>query len=100
VDDEDFANNLMAFMFMNKQVDYFKEPEEFRKRLENYPKNITIIIDNNFSTSHEKGINIMKELHELGFTKLYLLSGEHFNPGDLPDYFVTIRKDKIDEINF
>ena len=87
-------------MFMDKQVDYFKKPQEFRKRLASYPKNITIIIDNNFSTSHEKGINILKELHELGFTKLYLLSGEHLNADDLPDYLVAIRKDKIDEIDF
>jgi signal transduction histidine kinase len=99
-DDEAFANNLMTFMFMDKRVDYFKEPQEFRKRLESYPKNITIIVDNNFSTSYEKGINILKELHELGFTKLYLLSGEHLNPDDLPDYLVAIRKDKIDEIDF
>lgn len=99
-DDEAFAHNLMAFIFMDKKVDYFKAPQEFRKRLDSYPKNIIIIIDNNFSTSHEKGIKIIKELHELGFTKLYLLSGEHFNPDDLPDYLVAIRKDEVDEFNF
>jgi len=45
-------------------------------------------------------LNILKELYELGFTQLYLLSGEHLNADDLPDYLVAIRKDKIDEIDF
>ncbi len=39
-------------------------------------------------------IPIAKELHDQGYQRLYLLSGEIFNQGDIPSYLTVIKKEE------
>ena len=41
---------------------------------------------------------LAKALHEAGFSRLYLLTGQVFEQGELPEYLIAILKSDIDEI--
>lgn len=38
------------------------------------------------------GVELAKKLHNQGFTRLYIASGENFEEGALPDYLKAIPK--------
>lgn len=98
-DDKAFAHSVMNFLLSDKQVDYFEDPLSFKQKIGSYPKDTLIYLDNNFKSAGVLGIDLARELHALGFTKLYLLSGDVFKPGELPDYLTAIRKDDIEKIS-
>ncbi len=41
---------------------------------------------------------VLVKLAVLGYTRLYLLSGEVFKTGDIPSYLTVIRNDRIERI--
>lgn len=95
VDDEKMATQtLVAEYFNNLIVDQYDNPFEFLDEVDKYTKDTKIVLDNYYyaedgSTCKIDGISIAKELHEKGFTKLFLLSGENFT---VPDYLTLILK--------
>jgi PAS domain S-box-containing protein len=97
-DDKGFADALAAFAFCNKQVDRYYNPEHFLQNISKYSKETKILLDNNYQNSKLMGWNIAQQLHELGYTSLYLLSGEVFDQDNMPTYLTVIRKDDIDRI--
>ena len=50
------------------------------------------MLDQNYSNSHLKGTEIAEKLHGMGFTRLYLLSGENLSAIHLPQYLTGIQK--------
>ncbi|MDO8954750.1 MAG: PAS domain-containing sensor histidine kinase [Gammaproteobacteria bacterium] len=97
-DDKTFAQNLILFAFRNKVADHYTNPSHFLKNLSSYPKETRIFLDNNFAIADITGIELAKQLHEQGYSQLYLLTGDTFSNGDLPDYLTVIRKDDINSI--
>jgi PAS domain S-box-containing protein len=97
-DDEIFSNNLVTYIFGGKVVDQYLNPEDLLKNVHRYTKDTKIYLDNNYFTSMRTGIDVAKELHEKGYERLYLLSGEVFEKGKVPNYLTVIRKDDIDGI--
>jgi len=96
-DDAEFARDIIRYVFSQDKVDYFEDPKEFMKAAARYPKETRIYLDNHFKAG-VRGVKLAKELHELGYHRLYLISGDTFKPGELPDYIKVIRKDDIDNI--
>ena len=43
-----------------------------------------------------KGLEVAERLHALEFTRLFLVSGDYFAPGALPEYLTFLRKPDID----
>lgn len=97
-DDERFSDQLVFYVFENKIVDQYLNPEHFLKNAHRYPKDTKIYLDNNYANSWLKGVDVARELHEQGYERLYLLSGDTFQKGELPDYLTVIRKDDIEGI--
>lgn len=97
-DNRNFAQTLIDFVFDQDVVDYYFDPRQLLENLAKYPKNTRIYLDNNFTMVDEQGVDIAKNLHELGFTRLYLLSGDTFKPGEIPSYLTVILKTEIDKI--
>jgi PAS domain S-box-containing protein len=97
-DNETFAQTLIDFIFDQDVVDYYRDPRKLLANLNQYPKDTRIYLDNNFTMVDELGIDFAKNLHELGFTRLYLLSGDTFKPGEIPSYLTVIIKTDIDKI--
>lgn len=97
-DDKFFAKNLILYAFNGYRTEYFSDPQEFLACNSSYPKDIKIYLDNNFTSGEINGVDLAKQLHEQGFTHLYLLTGDTFQPGEVPEYLTVIRKDNIEKI--
>ncbi len=97
-DNQSFSQTVIDFIFDENIVDYYSDPRKFLANLGKYPKDTRIYLDNNYTMVDTLGIEIAKDLHELGFTRLYLLSGDVFKPGDVPNYVKAILKTDIDKI--
>lgn len=94
-DDELFVNSLADFVVANnKTVAKYYDPLIFLKELSQYAKDTMICMDNNFNSSID-GLGLAKQLHELGYTKLCLLSGADFKPNDVPAYLTMVLKTDI-----
>lgn len=91
-DDRTFVNMLVLHVFADQDTEEYYKPEDFLKNVGKYRKDTKIFLDNNYATSDLKGLDIAKELHELGYHQLYLLSGEVFGVDDVPSYLTIIEK--------
>lgn len=97
-DDEQFVKTLILFAFGDKMVDKYHDPYHFLENVSQYSKDTPIYLDNNFATVDLTGMEIAKQLHDKGYSRLYILSGEVFKEQDIPSYVTFIRKDDIDSI--
>lgn len=96
-DDENYVNVLISFAFQGQTVSQYHDPQSFLAALPNLPRHMKVFLDNNFNGARIKGLDIANRLDELGFTRLYLLSGEVLND-EIPDYLTVINKSDIDRI--
>ena len=98
VDDDPMVTDLQCQLLLPHVVDVYRTPYELMKNIEPtciYSKDTAVFLDYNFDNAPEiKGIDIAKKLHEFGFTKLYLLSGQDFEGTDLeiPEYLTVLPK--------
>lgn len=51
------------------------------------PVNVPVYIDRNLAAG-EYGIEVAKKLHNKGFTKLYIASGDELHKSELPDFLL------------
>jgi PAS domain S-box-containing protein len=97
-DDKAFINTLLLFAFDEQITEEYHNPEHFLKNVDKYAKDTKIYLDNNYATSELKGLGVAKELHARGYTRLYLLSGEAFKEGEIPDYLTVIGKNDVERL--
>ncbi len=101
-DDEDLlAAVTRAMQTRNKVIDTYSSVYKFLENKAVYPKDVKIILDNQFQREYARGIEIAQELHEAGYTRLYLFSGEYFDSsqdGVIPPYLTVIFKTDIDRL--
>ncbi|MBS0358569.1 MAG: PAS domain S-box protein [Proteobacteria bacterium] len=99
VDDDALLTNMLTqFVFSEKQVAVYHDPEHFLSEAAQYAKDTSIYLDCNFEGSKILGTELARQLHERGYTCLYLLTGQAFEMGSLPSYLTVLRKDDIDSI--
>ena len=93
IDDDQLLADSVANLFRNKfeGVEAYYNPKHFLKNLSQYSKDTIICMDHDFK-AQINGFELAKQLHELGFTKLYLFTGRQFAPEEIPDYLITILK--------
>lgn len=97
-DNKSFVDRLILFLFPDKAVHQYQNPEYFLSQVSKYPKNTKICLDHRFDTDDINGIELAQNLHQLGYQHLYLLSGDRFEPGELPEYLTLLLKDDIENI--
>lgn len=97
-DDQNFAESMMISVFLNLAVDHYADPRHFLQNVSKYSKDTKICLDNNFATGGLHGLDIAEQLHEQGYTRLYILSGEVFDKNKIPSYLTVVRKDDIESI--
>lgn len=78
-------------------MDIYDDPVDFLKNLGKYSKEIQIFLDNDLN-SDLSGIDLAKQLYEMGFTQLYLISGKDFEKDEIPNYVTVIAKTDIEDI--
>jgi len=98
VDDDQRLLDSFTFFAFNKKVATYQDPRHFLDNVNQYPKDTKIMLDNHFANYDRKGIQIAEQLHALGFTQLYLLSGESFSKCEVPNYLTAIMKTDLDQV--
>ena len=96
IDDDELLVDSLVDFFQNKGivVDAYYKPKNFLDRLSQYPKNTKICMDNDFHCQIT-GVELAKQLHETGFTQLYLFSGKDFEKDEIPNYLKVITKEDL-----
>lgn len=98
-DDEEFANTLKNFLFIGKLVDCYYHPQKFLEQISQYPKDTKICLDNNFvDAGGMTGLKLAEQLYNMGYSKLYLLSGDDFKKDEIPSYLTAILKTDFENI--
>lgn len=97
-DDEHLSDNMVNYVFSDKVVDQYRNPEDLLENLHRYSKDTKIYLDQNYDNSWLKGMDLAKELHEKGYKRLYVLSGEVFNEKEIPPYVTAIWKCDLDAL--
>lgn len=98
----DDTRNLIDFLtaIFDKKIIYYQRPEQLLADLDKYPLDTKILLDNHIPGARS-GIETAKELHEKGYTHLYLLTAEMWQQAQLPKYLTLIIKtdsEKIEEV--
>jgi signal transduction histidine kinase len=97
-DNQMYSKMLMRFAFPHQLVEEYYDPEVFLESVAKYPKEVKICLDNHFANSDLTGLDLARQLHEKGYSRLYLLSGKDFNKKDIPKYLTAIAKDDLHAI--
>lgn len=99
-DSETLANAIVLLLsYKGKAVDKYDNPKRFLENIAQYSKYTKICMDNDFGSKCISGIELAKQLHEAGFTKLCLFSGKDFDKGEVPDYLTVIKKGDQDYLD-
>ena len=72
---------MIRYRINEKQIITFSDPYELLKNASQYNKDTPIYIDVELNDGI-RGENISKELHDLGFTEIYLATGHSVNDFD------------------
>lgn len=101
IDDNELIINATVtfFEYKNKKADKYYKPESFLNNLSKYDKDTIMLIDHEFKGSKLNGFDVAKQLHEQGFTRLYLFSGRDFEKSEVPNYLTVILKTDIDALS-
>lgn len=99
IDDEKFFTDALSLYLQMKNeslvIDKYYHPEEFLKNVSIYPKNTRISIDYDFKKGMN-GIDLAEQLHNTGYTKLFLVSGKLEIIEKIPRYLTVISKENIE----
>ena len=98
VDDEQYLLDGFRMLAHNKQVDTYCDPQFFLDNVTQYHRHTKIMLDQNFANSALKGNQIAEALHAMGFTRLYLLSGERLSGIQIPHYLTAIFKTDLNQL--
>lgn len=97
-DDERYVRNMIDLVFVDLSVDHYTSPEHFLTIAKQYPKDTKICLDQNFNDSRMDGLYLAEQLNKLGYTKLFLISGEEFDKRKMPKYLTVLKKSNIEEV--
>jgi DNA-binding response OmpR family regulator len=97
IEDNTLFAEVFKKYFMDEGVDHYSDPRKFLAVVDQYPKDTKIILDHAFPAPIT-GIDVAKELHQKGYTRLYLLSGDVLDRVTVPDYITVILKSDPDAV--
>jgi len=99
-DNQTFADSVIFRLSHNKVVTHYLNPLIFLGECDKYTKDTPICIDNNFGLVADiKGTQVAERLHALQFRRLFIVSGDQFEPGALPDYVTVIFKTDLEPLD-
>ena len=99
-DDPSFTSwHEKKFIEKGKKIIVYRTPKELLDNIHLYPKDKPIFLDNNFARpfANFAGTEIAKKLHEMGFSKLILITGDRINQSDYP-YLIILHKSMVNKM--
>jgi hypothetical protein len=98
-DDESFIQALIRYVLRDKIVDTYCSPSALNEKLQQYPKDTCIYMDNNFDVFGEiQGVDLAEQLHAMGYTRLFMLTGDLSKFDKVPPYLTVVLKTDLDKI--
>ncbi|MDR1236595.1 MAG: PAS domain-containing sensor histidine kinase [Holosporaceae bacterium] len=98
-DDFDFSETLADFLRSGGiSADVYNCPCTFKTKLFKYCMDTKILMDNDFSNCDMTGVELAEQLHRLGYSKLYILSGKNFDPKEISPYLKVLMKGNAGDI--
>jgi signal transduction histidine kinase/FixJ family two-component response regulator len=95
VDDEQyFGEYLVSALSQNKIVDYYSNVHDLLDHINQYPLNTKFSLDNQLPFMD--GIDLARKLYNMGYTNLYMLSGEQLDDKIVPPYLTVILKNDLE----
>lgn len=92
-DDKNLVNAILMFIADDVLVDKYHIPQDFLDNMYQYDKRTKFLIDNQYSNEGITGIQIAKQMHDLGYINLNLFTGEFFEEDSgIPDYLNVVSK--------
>lgn len=94
-DEKMYIDDMVRKYYFNYKVDTYYDPNTFLDYVLQYPLNTKIFLDHNYYHNDNykfdvNGISIADKLYKLGFSNLFLISGEIIE--NQPDYLKVILK--------
>jgi hypothetical protein len=94
VDDKpQFMKLLIRHYLKGKTVAFYSDPHQFLAECKGFAKTTPICLDDDLGLTDFNGRDLAKQLHAMGFLKLYLISGRQFD--ELPPYLTAMDKNAI-----
>jgi len=91
--------------FADLTIDAYYEPDSFLEDIDQYPLDTKIILDRNYYDREGDGrkflgdgLVVAKTLHEKGYTKLFMITGEEPESSIIPDYLTVMLKSEDEKI--
>lgn len=94
-DNKGFLKAVALSLKEKKKIDTYHDPWVLLENIAKYSKNTKICVDYDLHSSIN-GFDVAKQLHELGYTRLHLMTGTEFSPNEIPDYLSLISKGDTD----
>ncbi|MCE3268251.1 MAG: amino acid adenylation protein, partial [Burkholderiales bacterium] len=86
-------------------IDAYYEPNSFLEDIAQYPRNTKIILDRNYYDREGRGrkflgdgLEVAKKLHEMGYTKLFMVTGDKPGVDMIDGYLKVIFKEDDEKI--
>jgi len=99
VDDDQSLLDSFKFLYHDKKVDTYQNPQKFLENMAQYHRSTKIMLDYHFANSDKQGVQIAEELHALGFTRLYLFSGAKLSSQMIPPHLTVIQKTDLNKLD-
>ncbi|CAL7962653.1 hypothetical protein GAMM_40003 [Gammaproteobacteria bacterium] len=87
----------LTFRNKNKKADVYCSLDAFLQNASKYDQS-TIILMDDFEDNKLNSLDVLKQLHNRGFTRLYLLSGSELEKNKIPKYVTFISRDNDNAI--
>jgi PAS domain S-box-containing protein len=96
-----FIDETIEQFYSHLKIDTYYDPISFMEDIHQYPLDTRIILDTYYYAPDgtpylQDGFSIARELHEMGYTKLLLFSGEAVEQKLTPEYLTVILKDDLE----
>jgi hypothetical protein len=90
--DANLGKSMVAYLEKDTNVKLYQNPHDFLKDLPSYPKNTRISLDNDFRIPNLDGLKLAQQLHDQGYTNLFMVSGKDCPENEIPAYLIFILK--------
>jgi hypothetical protein len=99
-----FVDDLIRQHYSHLKIDTYYEPYGFMEDVVQYALDTKIILDTFYYADYgegefiEGGLPLVRQLHAMGYTNLFMLAGEALSSDMVPDYLTVILKSDQEKI--
>jgi len=97
-DDQLLLSSYKSFAGTKWVIETYSDPKEFIEKVECYPKHTKVFLDQNYSNYDKKGEHLAEHLRAMGYTRLYLLTGDQALRDQVPEHLNVLIKSDLETL--